>query len=334
MSTLSKEHTIVNESQTSARPLPLPFCSYPTAGETAQHGLQVLPAAIPLVDFDSVRPYRSFNHRAVLAAALDHDQLLQMARLVAAAFATREPMARHIRPPQFPPVGLSEAIHSDPFGSDPFGPWTAENIIYWYIRLFLLTDPASPAGAVRLNEEVLDLSIAILGADREVIAASINEVMSPPDMPPIREDDIFIAAVLSYLQPIFDLLGEQNTTALQALCGRFPEFRAALALGKVGHQVMGARSEAIAPEETSEITTLAFENYQKLGFEYVATEASNQWSGASYEILGAIRVHFLPFRLQPTLPRSAEPLAGVVSSPDGFIAAKDSGCMFYLVRLN
>lgn len=312
----------------------LPFCSYPTARDTAQHGIQDTPATIPLVDFVGAQPYRSFLHGSAIAATLDHHQLLQMAWLIASAFAAREPMARHLRPPKSPPAGLAEAVHTDPFGSDPFGPWTAENIIYWFIRLFLLTDPTSPAGAIRLNDEVLELSIAILDQNGQVLAASLNEVMPPIDTPPpLRDNDPFITAVLSYLQPIFDLLGEQNATAIQALYARFPEFREAHRRGQVGHQIMGARSEAIAHEETSEIVNRAIENYQQLGYRYVATEASNQWSGASYEILGGVRVHYVPFRLNKTICESAEPLEGTVTSPDGYIANKDSGCMFYVLRI-
>ena len=35
----------------SGGPLPLPYCAYPKARDVAQHGVQHLPASLPLVDF-------------------------------------------------------------------------------------------------------------------------------------------------------------------------------------------------------------------------------------------------------------------------------------------
>ena len=46
-----------------------------------------------------------------------------------------------------------------------------------------------------------------------------------------------------------------------------------------------------------------------------------------------VPVHFAPFQAQPTVRLSAEPLEGVVTSPNGFVFDKDSGGMFYVIRL-
>jgi len=46
-----------------------------------------------------------------------------------------------------------------------------------------------------------------------------------------------------------------------------------------------------------------------------------------------VRVHFAPFQVQPAVRKSAEPLEGVVTSPNGFLSDKDSGGMFYVIRL-
>jgi hypothetical protein len=35
----------------------------------------------------------------------------------------------------------------------------------------------------------------------------------------------------------------------------------------------------------------------------------------------------------PAVRKSDEPLEGVVTSPNGFLSDKDSGCMFYVIRL-
>jgi hypothetical protein len=53
-----------------------------------------------------------------------------MARVVGPSFARREPQSRHIHPPKHPPAGLVEARHTDPFGSDEFGSWTTERLLY------------------------------------------------------------------------------------------------------------------------------------------------------------------------------------------------------------
>jgi len=102
-----------------------------------------------------------------------------MARVVAASFARHEPQVRHLRPPKHPPTGLIEATHTDPFGSDPFGPWSIERLMYWFIRLYLLTDPTSPQNAIRVNEEALAQSLAIVDQRGQVIGGAFNETMPP-----------------------------------------------------------------------------------------------------------------------------------------------------------
>jgi hypothetical protein len=47
-----------------------------------------------------------------------------------------------------------------------------------------------------------------------------------------------------------------------------------------------------------------------------------------------VPVHFAAFQAQPTVRLSAEPLEGVVTSPNGFGSDKDSGGMFYVIRLS
>src|ERR671916_3330523 len=104
-------------------PRTLPYCAYPKASDVAQHGVQLLPASLPLVDFARAQPYRSRRYSTVLATDLTPAQLLQMAWVIGASFARREPQARHLQPPKHPPAGLMEVRHSDPFGTDSFGPW-------------------------------------------------------------------------------------------------------------------------------------------------------------------------------------------------------------------
>src|SRR5215218_5818451 len=163
-------------------PRPLPYCDYPTASDVAQHGVQLLPASLPLVDFARAQPYRSRRYSTDLAPDLTPAQMLQMAWVIATGFARREPQARHLRPPKHPPAGLMEARHTDPFGIDSFGSWDTETQMYWIVRLTALTDPTSPQDAIELNEETLAQSLAILDGEQRVIGAAFNETMAPLDV--------------------------------------------------------------------------------------------------------------------------------------------------------
>ena len=85
---------------------PLPYSAYPRARDVARHGLQPLPASLPLVNFAQAKPYRSSRYSTVIATELTKEQLLQMAWVIATGFARREPQARYLRPPKYPPAGL------------------------------------------------------------------------------------------------------------------------------------------------------------------------------------------------------------------------------------
>ena len=165
-------------------PRPLPYSDYPTASDVAQHGLQPLPASLPLVDFAQAKPYRSSRYSTVLAPELTKEQLLQMAWVIAAGFARREPQARYLRPPKHPPAGLMEARHTDPFGTDSFGSWDTETQMYWITRLTALTDPTSSADAIEVNEETLAQSLAILDGEGLVIGAAFYQTMGLLDVDP------------------------------------------------------------------------------------------------------------------------------------------------------
>src|SRR5919205_623729 len=77
-------------------PRPLPYSAYPRARDAAQHGLQPLPASLPRADFAGAQPYRSTRYSTADAADLTPAQLLQMAWVIGASFARREPQARHL----------------------------------------------------------------------------------------------------------------------------------------------------------------------------------------------------------------------------------------------
>jgi hypothetical protein len=206
--------------------------------------------------------------------------------------------------------------------------------MYWFIRLLVLTDATSPRSAVEVNHATLDQSLAILDATGDVIGGALNETMPWLAGPPsFRRDDPFLDAVLAFVEPIFALLGAQDAEALKALSVAYPEFRDAHAAGKVGHHFMVARADALPTSDAFELVAATAARYRALGHAYMVIEATNQWTGAACEALGATRVHFAPFRAQRTVPPSPEPLADTVTSPDGFLSGKDSGSMLYVIRL-
>jgi hypothetical protein len=260
--------------------------------------------------------------------------MLQMAEVVGTSFARREPQTRHLQPPKNPPAGLMEATHTDPYGGERFGAWTKERLLYWFIRLLVLTDPTQPKSAMRINEETLAQSLAIVDSTGQVIGGALNETMPPPDgSPAFRQDDLILTAVSSFLEPVLTLLSSQDAEALGSLCTQYPSFREAYALGKVGHHFMVARSDALAKADTFELVAASAEHYQCLGYVYMVIEATNQWTGAACEVLGGLRVHFAPYQGRHAVCRCAEPLEGVATSPNGWLSNKDSGSMFYVIRL-
>jgi hypothetical protein len=227
-----------------------------------------------------------------------------------------------------------EAHHTDPFGTEPFGLWNTATHMYWIVRLLALTDPTSPMGAIGVNEEVLEQSVAILNEEGSVIGGAFNETMPPFDVePPLREDDQFLDSIVSVWEPVYAALGAQDAEALTALSERYPAFREAYDKGEIGHHLLVARSDELPKEDAFELVAASAERYRALGYKYMVTEATNQWTGAAFEALGGVRVHFAPFLTKTVVPSSAEPLEGVTTSPNGFLSDKDSGGMFYVIRL-
>ena len=290
-------HECGGDERPPTEPRPLPYSEYPKAADVAQHGLQPLPESLPLVDFARAEPYRSAGTPRSSRTELTMDQLLQMAWVIATGFVRWEPQARHLRPPKHPPAGLMEARHTDPFGTDPFGAWDTATQMYWIARLAALTDPTSPQDAIEVNEEVLEQSVAILDGEGSVIGGAFNETMPPFDVePPLREDDPFLDTVFGVWEPVYAALGAQDAEAMTALSERYPAFREAYEQGKVSHHILIARSDDLPKEDAFELVAAGAERCRALGYEYLVTEATNQWTGAAFEALGGVRVHFSPFQ--------------------------------------
>jgi len=315
-------------------PRPLPYSAYPGSGDVDRHGLQTLPASLPIMDLERAGRHRSGRYTTVVATELTVEQLKQMAWVIADGFARREPQARHLRPPKHPPAGLMDARHADPLGTDAFGSWDTATQMYWIVRLLALTDPTSPKDAIEVNEEVLEQSVAIEDGQGRVIGAAFNETMPPFDVvPPLRQDDPFLDAVLGAWEPVYSALGAQDAEALTALSGRYPAFREAYGEGRVSHHLLVARSDDLPKGDAFELVAASAERCRALGYSYLVTEATNQWTGAAFEALGGVRVHFFPFQARQAVRKSDQPLEGVTTSPNGFLSDKDSGGMFYAIRL-
>lgn len=181
---------------------------------------------------------------------------------------------------------------------------------------------------------MLTQSLALVDQTEQVVGGAFNEPLPPLGITPaFRQDDAFLAAVLSFEEPILTLLAAQDNEALTALCAKYPAFRDAYAQGQVGHHFMVARSDSIGRDETFELVAGSAEHYQALGYQFMVSEATNQWTGAACEALGGIRTHFAPYQAQHAVPQSAEALADTVTSSNGFLSDKDSGSMFYVIRL-
>jgi len=329
-----RDRAVLGRTPSCEEPDPLPLCTYPKASDVGHHGIQDLPPYLPLIDLERARRHRTRRLTTVSAARLTSAQVLQMALVVGTSFAHREPQARHLRPPTYPPAGLMGERHRDPLGGAPFGHWDAEILLYWFIRLMILTDPTSPRSHVEVNADAMSQSLAIVDGTGDVIGGAFNETMPGPDGPSeLRPDDPFLTAALSFVTPVLELLALREAEALEALCAVYPAFRDAYARGKVGHHFMVARSDALPKADAFELVAATAERYQALGHEFMVIEATNQWTGAACEVLGGVRVHFAPYRARRTVTESALPRPDTVTSPDGFLSKKDSGSMLYVIRL-
>ncbi|HEY8516181.1 MAG TPA: hypothetical protein VIS07_11765 [Candidatus Binatia bacterium] len=312
---------------------PLPWCSYPTAADVARHGVQPLPDRLPLADFERVAPHRSRLHATHVIGDLPTERTLEMARVVAESFAHREPQCRYLRPASEPPAELASARHEDAFGAEAFGAWTTERLLYWFIRLLILTDPTSPRGAIRTKEDALAQSLVLVDEHGAVVGGAINETLAPHGADAeLRSGDPFLDATLGFAAPIVELLSAQDAEGVAAL-SRDRAFRDAYERGLVGHHFMIARSDALAKNDTFELLAATAERYRELGFRFFLIEATNQWTGAACEALNGVRVHFAPFRARTVVPASPVPLPGQTSSVDGYLSGKDSGSMLYVIRV-
>lgn len=314
------------------KPKKLPWCSYPMAAEVQKHGLLYHEKDLPLVDFERALPCRSLQYAPIPPNKIDSSEVLDIVRLVANSFAVNEPMNRHVNPPIQIPTELIDATHKDVFGNDPFGAWTTENLLFWFVRLMLITDPSHPFGAIGIDDDVFRHSLVFLNNHYQPIGASINRTL-PNKKVSWRKNDPFIEAMYLYQNPIIDFLHLQEGIAIKILDDNFPHFNRAHQSGKVGNIAMIARSTELLSEHTFELFAASFESFQKQGYEYMLITGSNQWTGAACEVLGAARIYFAPFRDKKRVAKENDADQNEPFSKDGFISGKDSGLMIYALKL-
>jgi hypothetical protein len=311
----------------------LPFVDYPGASDLQAHGLLPLPRRLPPLNDEGGLPFRSAQYRAVSTESFPLQRLVELARMIGASFAVNEPMVRHLRLPLHPPDILRGITHTDPFGSEPFGEWTKDNVMHWVVRLIAFTRGLCADARELADNDFRKLSTAILDADGQIIGGAIS-FRFVPDPGPALVDDVFMQGVLHLVQPILDLLMDQESSSLENLSKTFPDFGNAHETGRVAELFMIARSPSLPSEDTFELVAGTIERMRELGCRYVVTAGANQWTGAAFELLGATRVHFAPFRDRPRVLACPTAHPHLVSSSDGFLSAKDSGSMFYAARLS
>ena len=197
-----------------------------------------------------------------------------------------------------------------------------------------LDRPTSPREAIEVNEDVLDQSLAVVDGEERVIGAAFNETMPPFDVePPVTGGRSFPRHRVYGMGAGLRRAGRPGHGGACGTLRGYSAFQKAYDEGKVTHHLLIARSDYLPKEDAFELVAASAERCRALGYKYMVTEATNQWTGAAFEALGGVRVHFNPFQAEPAVPKSAEPLEGVTTSPDGFLSDKDSGGMFYVVRL-
>lgn len=313
-------------------PLHLPWCHFPKALDIKEHGIQTLPNRLEPVDFDLVSKYRSNNYKAKPIKSEDHSTLLELAQVLAISFCINDPMNRYLKTSKVKPDSLLNKVHHDALGDSHFGSWSNENIFFWFVRLLALTNPNDPLNEIGINPDTINLSLGIFDDYNNIIGGAINVPIYPEEAP-FRESDPFLEAVLNHINPILSIILPQEHESLEALQQKFPEIKKAKENGKIGMHFLIARSPELPKEDTFELVAASVEHFQSQGYEYMVTTATNQWTGAACEALGATRVHFAPYRANKMVAIEGTENENEPYSIDGFISDKDSGMAFYILKL-
>ena len=337
----------------------VPFLKFPTHAETHRQGMQPLPTTkdVPQINPSSVLPYCMSEDTASSVefkswTELSNEEVLELVRMVGLGFAAFEPMCRYFKA-QLMTDELRDAEYEDALGRHSWGhhtlaeqkemtkedlPLTMADALTWWIRMAFISDPEVEGRP--LQQETLKRStVAIdtntgdfLGALIGVPATLPPSPDAPHPSPPA--DCVFHREINKALAPIEQLIGNMEGTAVPSLTTTYPAMKQAFEQHKVTCAFMISKSSKIEVSRSLPVDLFRahFEQQIALGHEYFVTEASNPWTGAVMEAMGATPTYFAPHRSIGGIVKSDVPVKEGPSSPNGYVSDKDSGIMYYAGR--
>lgn len=307
----------------------LPHCNYPTAQEIELSGLLSLPDHLSEFDLSKLESFRTDTFEEIGTQTLENTEVLELTKMLAKSFVTNEPTNRHLKTPEKFPEALNR-IYTDAYGESHFGEWTKENIFYWLIRLVFLTKPSDDAKHITKNQDILELSLAVKNASNKIVAGVLSQSVSIEESS--MRNDSYLSTILGLYSVSLDFIFSQEHEAISALTETYPDFKASLDQKKVATALMLAKDESFAKEDAFELFIRAIELLQTKGFKYVLVAGSNQWTGAACEMFNATKVHYKPFRDHERVAKTSDAPENELHSEDGYLAAKDSGIMYYIIK--
>lgn len=310
--------------------LELPFCDYPTSEDTEAFGQQCLPDQLPEIDWEKVKKYNLPEVSSLALSTLKGKEVLEVAKVIANGFVEKEPTQRYLKAPSRFPESLNSSYY-DAFGKTDFGPKTAKNAFYWLIRLVFLTNPYSSEYCVPKNNKLLSFSVTSRDT-KDIPQAGILCMPLSTNQKQMREDE-FMQSIIGMHLPGLELVFSQEHDALDHLTSNYNAFKTALEEDQVVNLLMLAKTELFSTTQMFALLVKTIKQLKTKGIKYVTASASNQWSGAALEALNASRVHYSPFRNKKRVALTKNATENEVHSKDGYLSDKDSGMMFYIIKL-
>ena len=278
---------------------------------------------------------------------LSKNDVLELVRMVGLGFAVYEPMSRHIKA-QLMTDELRDAEYEDALGRHSWGhhtlaeqkqmskddlPLTMADALTWWIRMAFISDPAVKGRP--LQQETLKRSTVAIDTNTGDFLGALIGVpatlpsLDTPSCPPA--DCIFHQETNKALAPIGKLIGDIEGAAVRSLTTTYPAMKQAFEQHKVTCAFMISKSSQIEVSQSLPVDLFRahFEQQIALGHEYFVTEATNPWTGAVMEAMGATPTYFAPHRSIGGIVKSDVPVKEGPSSPNGYVSDKDSGIMYY-----
>lgn len=308
----------------------LPHCAYPTANDTDKHGFLELPKNLTKINWAALKPYRTSNLDSIILKSLTNSEIIETANVVASSFVKNEPIQKHLKLPKQKPNNLAKPF-ADAFGENSFGEWSKENLFYWVIRLAILSDTGDNMLHGCKNEDTLNLSLAVKNKSDQIIGGMLCSTLKTEEYS--EETEPFRFTIFELFSKSMDFLFSQEHKAISALSNNYSDFSKALNNKKVGIVNMIAKANSFPKENIFELFAQGIELFHKNEYEYVVVAGSNQWTGAACEVMNGTRVHYNPYRDMQRLATESTANIYEIYSEDGYLSAKDSGVMFYILKL-